>query len=389
MLLVFLLAAAFLGYGILEYQIHLRNLRSVPIRVHVNGTRGKSSVARLIAAGLRAGGIRTVAKTTGSAARYIHPDGSEEAVSRPGPPNIREQLHVVRSAVREKAQALVLECMAIRPDLQWLSEHKIIKSTIGVITNVRPDHLDVMGPTVGDVAVALAGTVPDGGVLFTAEHERLAPIARAAESAGVELREVLPEAEDASVVGGFPHIEHVENVVLALAVCEHLGVAPDVAVKGMREATPDPGALTVHRVRDGGKEIEFVAAFAANDRESTLTVWETIDPTSDPDRRVIVIASMRADRPHRAFEFGEIISEDIEADHFILAGSLTRPVRNVALAHGLPAGKIVDMGGRPPTEIFDKVLELTPDRSIVVGVGNIGGAGSGILALFRERSVET
>ncbi len=75
MTIVFLLAVAFLLYGIVEYRVHLSNLHAVPIRIHVNGTRGKSSVARLIAAGLRAGGICTVAKTTGSAARYIHPAG--------------------------------------------------------------------------------------------------------------------------------------------------------------------------------------------------------------------------------------------------------------------------------------------------------------------------
>jgi UDP-N-acetylmuramyl tripeptide synthase len=70
MILVFLLAVAFLIYGVVEYRVHLANLRAIPIRVHVNGTRGKSSVARLIAAGLRAGDIRTVAKTTGSAAGW-------------------------------------------------------------------------------------------------------------------------------------------------------------------------------------------------------------------------------------------------------------------------------------------------------------------------------
>ena len=108
MLFVLILALAYLLYGVLEYRFHLRNLQAVPIRVHVNGTRGKSSVTRLIAAGLRAGGIRTSAKTTGSAARYIHPDGSEDVVSRPGPPNIREQIGVVYQAAREGSQALVI-----------------------------------------------------------------------------------------------------------------------------------------------------------------------------------------------------------------------------------------------------------------------------------------
>ena len=34
--------------------------------VHVNGTRGKSTVCRLIEAGLRAGGLRVFCKTTGT-----------------------------------------------------------------------------------------------------------------------------------------------------------------------------------------------------------------------------------------------------------------------------------------------------------------------------------
>lgn len=386
MLLVFFLAVAYLAYGILEYRLHLRNVRAIPIRVHVNGTRGKSSVTRLIAAGLRAGGIRTVAKTTGSAARYIDAEGAEESVVRAGPPNVREQLGVLNRARRERARALVLECMAIRPDLQRLSEHWLVKSTVGVITNVRPDHLDVMGPTVDDVACALAGTVPDRGVLFTAEHERLAPIAREAERLGTDLREVLHEAYDPAFAHGFRYVEHLENVALALAVCEHLGVSTDVAIKGMRSVEPDPGALLTHRLRHEGKEIEFVSAFAANDRESTLAVWEAIDPSADPDRTVIVIASMRADRPDRAYQFGEIIANDIEADHFILAGDLTHPVKSVALKLGLPEAKIVDLGGRPAEEVFEKILELTPARSIVVGVGNIGGTGTRILSILRARS---
>jgi gamma-polyglutamate synthase len=386
MTLVFLLAVVFLIYGIVEYRVHLANLRSVPVRVHVNGTRGKSSVARLIAAGLRAGGFRTVAKTTGSAARYIHPDGSEEPVVRPGPPNIREQLGVVRRARSEGAQALVLECMAIRPDFQWVCEHKIVRSTVGVITNARPDHLDVMGPTVDDVAVALSGTVPDRGVLFTSEHERLSSLKKEAAARGTEVHEILPEAADSGLAQGFRYVEHLENVCLALAVCEHLGVPCDVAVKGMREATPDPGALFIHRLTEDGKEIEFVSAFAANDRESTVAIWNALEPDSDPDRTVIVIASMRADRPDRVFQFGEIVADDLPADHYILTGGMTHPVKSIAVKRGVDASKIHDLGGRSTEDVLRKVVELTDERAIVVGVGNIGGAGGQILSLFRERS---
>src|SRR5438132_333371 len=70
---------------------HRRHLRAVPVRIHVAGTRGKSTTTRLIAAGLRAGGRRVLAKTTGAQPRLILPNGSEEIWPRRGPASVREQ----------------------------------------------------------------------------------------------------------------------------------------------------------------------------------------------------------------------------------------------------------------------------------------------------------
>ena len=50
--------------GYFERLNHQHAISNIPLRINVNGTRGKSSVTRLISAGLRAGGIRTFAKTT-------------------------------------------------------------------------------------------------------------------------------------------------------------------------------------------------------------------------------------------------------------------------------------------------------------------------------------
>ncbi|TMQ71806.1 MAG: poly-gamma-glutamate synthase PgsB, partial [Candidatus Eisenbacteria bacterium] len=44
------LVAGLAAYGVWETRSHLGNLARVPLRIHVNGTRGKSSVTRLIAA---------------------------------------------------------------------------------------------------------------------------------------------------------------------------------------------------------------------------------------------------------------------------------------------------------------------------------------------------
>jgi len=71
------LAGCILWQGIVAWR-HRRALRSIPVRIHVAGTRGKSTTTRLIAAALRASGRRVVAKTTGSEPRLILPDGREE-----------------------------------------------------------------------------------------------------------------------------------------------------------------------------------------------------------------------------------------------------------------------------------------------------------------------
>jgi len=54
--LLIIITTALVVYGIVEYQIHQKNLKAIPTRIHINGTRGKSSVTRLVGAGLRAGG---------------------------------------------------------------------------------------------------------------------------------------------------------------------------------------------------------------------------------------------------------------------------------------------------------------------------------------------
>ena len=41
------------------------------------------------------------------------------------------------------------------PALQEINQTKLIRSTIGVLCNVREDHLAEMGPTLDDVARSL------------------------------------------------------------------------------------------------------------------------------------------------------------------------------------------------------------------------------------------
>jgi poly-gamma-glutamate synthase PgsB/CapB len=150
-----------------EKCIHRARLERIPIRIHVNGTRGKSTVTRLTAELLRRAGIPTLAKTTGDHPVMILPDGRSVPIRRRAPARIQEQMRFVGRAAREQARAIVLECMALDPALQQASEEAMVRSTIGVITNSRPDHLEVMGGSPESVADALSRTIPETAVLVT------------------------------------------------------------------------------------------------------------------------------------------------------------------------------------------------------------------------------
>jgi len=379
MKLVLLLVVLFVALGLVEHVRHRRSLGRIPIRIHVNGTRGKSSVTRLIAAGLRAGSVRTVAKTTGSAARFVHADGTEEPVRRSGPPNIKEQIAIMRQAAGEGARALVIECMAVRPDLQQVSEDKVVHSTIGVVTNVRPDHLEVMGPTLGNVALALAGTVPRGGQFFTAEHEFTGLFRETAARRGSAFHLSDPGAVSDEDLQGFSYIEHPENIGLALDVCEAVGVSREVALSGMRSVTPDAGALRRIPLRQGGKEIDLVTAFAANDPASTLVIWDRLGLGEREPDAVVLLVNLRGDRMRRSKDLAEIFHRRIRAGAYVLIGDQTKLFRRLVIGRGVPAGAVVDMGGAPAEEIYRVLLEVAPSGSTVLGVGNIGGAGAAFL----------
>lgn len=386
------MTALLVAGGLAESLLHKRRLARIPWRIHVNGTRGKSSVTRLIAAGLREGGIVTCAKTTGTLARMILPDGREYPIFRVAEPNVIEQVRIVATAAEYGAQALVIECMAIQPLLQWLSEVKLIRATHAVITNARADHLDVMGPTQRDVALALAGTVPHGGRIFTGEQTYQEIFRQAAAQRGSVLEDVSPDEVEAigkADLEGFSYVEHPDNLALALKVCAALGVDRDTALRGMRKASPDPGAMTVHQLDFFGRRITFVNGFAANDPESTSLIWQmALDRFPGLTRRIILF-NCRADRPDRSHQLGQACPGWPAADHYVLTGTGTSILAHTAVKAGLDMRKIVFAEKRSVSDIFEICVGLAGRSALVMGMANIGGQGLEIVHYFANRSLQT
>ncbi len=375
--------------GAAEYVGHRRQLARIPTRIHVSGTRGKSSVTRLIASALRHAGISTLAKTTGTLARVILPDGSEAPIFRPRGANIMEQKRVVALAARLGAQALVIECMALQPALHWLSENKLVRATHGVITNARADHLDVMGPGEEDVARCLAGMIPVKGKLFTAERRHIGILSEAAQDRGTALFQATEE-DDAAITDEemthFLYTEHKENVGLVLRITESLGVPREVALAGMWQTRPDPGALSFHDLDFFGRRIVFANAFAANDPESTERVWRMARARYPEIEHSVVVFNMRADRPHRTVQLAQDTTFWHDAGAVVLIGTGAYQFGRHAEKLWRGEGDFIYSESERTEDIFEQIVGVCKRASLVVGVGNIGGPGLGLVRFFRNRA---
>ncbi|MFJ7490739.1 poly-gamma-glutamate synthase PgsB [Streptomyces sp. NPDC097727] len=377
--------AILLTAGIVEQRRHFSNLERIPTRVLINGIRGKSSITRLCAGALRGGDLVTVAKTTGTAARFIHPDATEEPVYRKfGIANVVEQIGIVRRAASYNPDALVIECMAVMPALQEINQSKLIRSTIGVLCNVREDHLAEMGPTLDDVARSLCRSMPEGGICVTAEQDRFDILQEEADARDCKLIYADPETVSDEELRGFSWFTFKENVAIALTVAELLGVDRETALQGMYDAPPDPGVLSVERYRThDDKRLRFANVFAANDPESTLMNINQLLDLGAISRPLNVVINCRPDRVERNGQMGQIIP-DLQPEKVFVIG---HPAKSAIDA--IPAQwrhTAVDLGGdkRDPEEFMRQLLDQLGPESSLVAIGNIHGQGELLLEQLAE-----
>lgn len=385
LLILFIIAST---YGVIEYFLHQKRIYSISIRIHVNGTRGKSSVTRLIGAALSEAGIKTITKVTGTYPRLILDDGTETIIFRKAGANILEQLSIIKLAAERKVQAIVMECMALEPQYQEITETKMIHATAGIITNVRLDHVEIMGYSLPEIALALSKTIPAGQHLFTAEKEMYPLLKKAAEKKKTIIHSIDIEEITQDEMKGFKYIEHRDNVALALALCIHLGISKETALKGMYKAIPDAGVLNVHRIELQDKKINFYNAFAANDPQSTLMILNRLRNENRFTGTRIIILNTRPDRIDRAKQLSEMTGKYLSdfLDYLILIGNPTDMVESLSVASGVHQNKILNLGMTDPDNVFDAVLSCTENESSVVAIGNMGGMGANVAQLFEQRS---
>lgn len=361
----------------LETKEHRERVDSLKVRVHVNGIRGKSSVSRLVAGVLRAGGYTPIGKTTGSAAVVIDRDGHDQPIQRSGPPTILEQLEIVDEWVVDDVDALVIECMAINPNYQRVCEQQIVRSDIGCLTNVREDHQDQMGETLPEIARSLLNTCPTNGVLITSEQEpTILEIIREEVAAH---RSTLIVTDPSSVtradMAGFGYIEFEENVSVGLEVAKQLDIPRHVAMAGMWSAEPDPGVLRIENARVGHVDVTWANMFAVNDRESTIFVMDRVLGFARDETVTVGILNNRMDRQQRALQFADIAARDLDLDILVTFGAYERVVTDRMVNAGFPRQRILNLGDERNVSWDQIVKEMILDRGtnhvLIAGLVNI------------------
>jgi gamma-polyglutamate synthase len=377
------LTLLFLIFLIAEAILHNRKLKNIPLRITVSGTRGKTSIVRTLAAVLRVHGIRVLAKTTGSEAMYVLPDGSLEPVTRRGPATIMEQKRLIAKAVRMKADCVITEIMSIHPDNHQVETQKLIQPEITILSNFRPDHTDVAGESIREISELFIHDIfPESTVIIPCEEvnefisngiaRKKARLLPAPEGSGKTLS--LPETVS--------HKQMPANLGAVITLARHLNIPDQTIQMGIRETRLDIGQPEIFRLQFENRKAWFVSAFAANDPVSTRQVMAKIreilapEITSEPE--IIALLALRPDRGERSRQWLDFLKADgrtLFSRIFVSGIHSAIFNRQLTNCHRLKTNN--------PEFITQQIIEATQGDILVYGIANIHGLGTRMITHWR------
>lgn len=256
-------------------------------RVLVTGSRGKSTIVRLLHAALQDAGLQTYARITGVEPREIGPRGVR-TISRSAGAHVEEMRWWLRK-LPASAQGVILENSAISPDLQDLAG-RWLRPDLTILSNTLPDHQEAWGPTRTGATEALVAGVPVGGrVIVPIDLQADQHLCGLLEKRRCGLLFAKPSGAGGE---GF----EAANLGLAATACTQFGFDKDQTLKAMRTVGRDKYDF---RVLDyAGAELAL--AFSVNDIASTRMVFRSL---CWPEHETRLIYNHRKDRPERLRSF--------------------------------------------------------------------------------------
>ncbi len=335
-----------------------RNLSHVSNRILVGGMRGKTTFVRLLHAGLLRHGVRTLGRVSGDSPVLLLPDGQERLSPRRGLPNIAELQRVLLDPMTRNAEAVILENMAIRPDLQQVVREQIFRPTLQVMAGDAPDHLDVFPEDPRARAAMLLGTLDKRVPLLLVpggENEEMLALAR---KRGFSLVEPV---EGLALPGLHAHMRHIVAAVMAALV--RFGAGRDAALEAIVPLAEEYQKIDVYTTTEGFRLADLLSV---NDPLSTSQLLRLLLAKAgvEPEQAGVIYCH-RGDRGVRFQSFLDILRRH-------------------------PA---VVVGDRPPLWLlrksgahYSKRLEpdMFPGSGFAFAAGNTANAGVRVRSLFRS-----
>ena len=373
-MIIIILSLLYILYLCFEYRYLKYHRKKIQYVIHINGTRGKSTVCRLLDAGLRSGGYRVFTKTTGTSPRVIDVNRIEKEINRQGKANIREQIKAVHWAALQKADILIVECMAVKPELQRICEQRILTADITAITNVREDHLDEMGKSLDSIAHALSNTIPTAAAFFTADAAYFPFFQKVC--AARHTQAVLSDAP----LEHYREVDFPENVALALAICRFLHVDTAKAFTAMKTYYKDPGSLKVLSYCNAKDHtLFFINTLAANDPVSTNIILDNCMAQSYWQHKKYLLINNRADRLTRLEQYVHFtVTHQQRFDIILISGENKELFYNHLIRQHVDRAKII--------MLTDEAYFDTVDcNAVIFAAGNICKSGKRLVDYFESK----
>ncbi|MDQ6835020.1 MAG: Mur ligase family protein [Actinomycetota bacterium] len=359
--------------------------------VHVVGTNGKSSTTRMIAAILRAHGLRTGAYLSPHLVSFgeririddhdLEPDRfgaavaraarAAEIVDRAGTEDDRvTQFEALTAAAYDELARRGVEAAVIEAGLGGRYDAtSVIPSAVQVLTSVGLEHTRWLGPTLTDIAGEKLAVVKPGATLVLGAG--LAPEVQAVarDRASEQEAEIVWAGVDPGVSVGAPGAYQRRNFALARAAAQAL----------LGELDPDAVAAAGRQIRVPGRLQEVASAprtllDGAHNPDGMQALVEALEELATPDQPIVACVSILDDKDAAAMlaallpVCAAVVFTSSGHPRALppptlqsLAGQLSGPASEVVADPGRALGRARELAGRDGLVVATGSLYLIAD----------------------------
>lgn len=353
------------------------SISKIPVRILVNGTRGKSTVVKNISSLLRSNNIKTFSKITGATPTYFLDDTLPTEIRRNGGARITEQFKMIRNAAKNNSDAIVLECMSINPELQKI-ESKVLQPQYYIITNIREDHLEEMGSNSEEWIDAICSAIPDNCTVVTAEKKYFKEIQEYAVKKNCKVISISSDMVNTDINSfGFQS----ENFKISSAILKDMNL---IDYKSIDEIVTPGYEKIVNELILNEFRVKFVNGFAINDVPSAQMLIDELKQKSLFHSDVIIIFNSRADRPIRSVKFVEWMVKLEHVTKYIMAGDNSNLVIRTMYKNGMNKNSIIKWNYKQALSAKESLKDIIKNDTCIIGLGNIKETGFAIINSLNE-----